>query len=173
MKLKKFLKRLHIVDIFIISTIIVALVIGFMTFKKIRQTSDKQIVSTSEVIFHVFVRGFSYSGVDLPIKANEKSFITIRNVPYSELDIKEVIHSPRQIAVATSKEIKVITDPAYPNLYDMVVVLSDEAKITKDGAVVGGNKLKIGLPITLEGAEYKLNGTVSNIVIVEKPKENK
>jgi hypothetical protein len=27
----------------------------------------------------------------------------------------------------------------------MVVILSDEAKITKDGAVVGGNKLKIGL----------------------------
>ena len=173
MKLKKFLKKIHIVDILIIATIIIALVIGFMTFKKIRQTSDKQIVSTSEVIFHVFVRGFSYSGTNLPIRENEKSFITIRNVPYSELDVKNVIYSPRKTAVVVNKDLQIIDDPAYPNLYDMVVVLSDEAKITKDGAVVDGNKLKIGLPITLEGPSYKLNGTVSNVIIVEQPKESK
>lgn len=168
MKLKKILKKIHIVDVLIITTIIVALIIGFMTFKKIRQTSDKQIISTSEVVFHVFVRGFSYSGGEFPIKPDEKSFITIRNVPYSELDVKNVIVSTRKTAITTNKGIEIIDDPAYPNLFDMVVVLSDEAKITKDGAVVGGNKLKIGLPITLEGAEYKLNGTVSNVLVIEK-----
>ena len=173
MKLKKVLKKLHIVDILIITTIIVALIIGFMTFKRIRQTSDKQILSTSEVVFHVFVRGFSFTGHDLPIKINEKSFITIRNVPYSELDVKDVIISPRKTAIEINKDLRIIDDPASPNLYDMVVILSDEAKITKDGAVVGGNKLKIGLPITLEGAEYKLNGTVSNVIVIEQPKDNK
>lgn len=173
MKLRKILKKIHIVDILIIVTIIAALLVGYMTFKKIRQTSDKQIVSTSQVVFHVLVRGFSFSGTELPIKQNDKSFITIRNVPYTELDVKEVIYGVRQTAVTVGKDIKVIEDPAYPNLYDMVVILADEAKITKDGAVVGGNKLKIGLPITIEGPAYKLNGTVSNVIILEQPKENK
>ena len=36
---------------------------------------------------------------------------------------------------------------------------------------MGGNKIKIGLPITLEGADYKLNGIVSNITVVAKPDE--
>ena len=45
-------------------------------------------------------------------------------------------------------------------MYDVVVTLTDNAKITKDGAVVGGNKIKIGLPITLEGADYKFTGSV-------------
>ena len=36
-------------------------------------------------------------------------------------------------------------------------------KITKDGAVVGGNKIKIGLPIVLEGETYKFGGTLSDV----------
>ena len=59
MKLRKLLKKISIVDIIIVLTVIVALIIGYMTFKKVRQTSDKQIVSTSQVQFHVFIRGFS------------------------------------------------------------------------------------------------------------------
>ena len=46
-------------------------------------------------------------------------------------------------------------------------------KITKDGdAVVGGNKVKIGLPITLEGAKYKLNGVISNVIASPEPTGN-
>ena len=57
-------------------------------------------------------------------------------------------------------------------LYDIVVTLVDEnAKITKDGAVVGGNKMKIGLPVTLEGPSYKLNGTVSDVRILQPKQE--
>lgn len=166
MKLKKLLKKISIVDIIIIITVITALIIGYMTFKKIRQTSDKQIISTSQVQFHVFIRGFSYTGLELPVKKGEKTFITIRNVPYTELLVNDVISEPRQTAISVAGGYKVINDPAFPNLYDLVVILNDEAKVTKDGPVVGGNKLKTGLPITIEGVDYKLNGTVSNVEIL-------
>ena len=59
----------------------------------------------------------------------------------------------------------IVDDVAQNSLYDIVVTLTDTAKITKDGAVVGGNKIKMGLPITLEGGNYKFNGTVSNVVV--------
>ena len=56
-----------------------------------------------------------------------------------------------------------INDPAQPSLYDAVVTVKDTAKITKDGAVVGGNKIKMGLPITIEGENYKFNGIISDV----------
>ena len=71
------------------------------------------------------------------------------------------------------KRFDVVDDVTAPYQYDFLVTVLDKAKITKDrdGAVVGGNKIKIGLPITLEGADYKLNGIVSNITVVAKPDE--
>lgn len=169
MKLRKVLKKISIVDLVIIFAVIVALVVGYLTFTKVRQTSDKQIVSTSPVEFHVFVRGLSYTGVDFPVKRGEKTFITIRNVPYTELAVKDVMYQQRQVGVMTKSGYSAVNDPAFPNLYDLVVVVSDEAKITKDGPVVGGNKLKTGLPITIEGATYKFNGTVSDVVVMQEP----
>ncbi len=164
-KLKKIVKKISLVDIIILLTVVIALLVGYITFKQIRQTSDKQIVSSSEVEFHVFLRGVSYTGPEFPVKQGEKTFITIRNVPYTELDVKGVLLQPRRTAVYNGKELQVIDDPAYPNLYDAVVIISDDAKITKDGAVVGGNKLKAGLPVTIEGSSYKFNGTVSDVII--------
>lgn len=63
------------------------------------------------------------------------------------------------------KNVLVVDDVAQAHLYDILVTLTDTAKITKDGAVVGGNKIKIGLPITLEGQNYKFNGTVSDLKV--------
>ena len=60
----------------------------------------------------------------------------------------------------------VVEDVSQANMYDVTVTLTDTAKITKDGAVVGGNKIKIGLPITLEGRDYKFTGTVSDLKII-------
>ena len=63
---------------------------------------------------------------------------------------------------------QVVDDLSSPFSYDFLVTVEDDAKITKDGAVVGGNKIKIGLPVTLEGVDYRLNGVVSNISLSKK-----
>ena len=63
-----------------------------------------------------------------------------------------------------------VNDDTTPYQYDYLVKVVDSAKITKDGdAVVGGNKVKIGLPITLEGAKYKLNGVITNVIASPEP----
>ena len=49
-------------------------------------------------------------------------------------------------ALNSKKPYIVVNDESMPNQYDYLVKVVDEAKITKDGdAVVGGNKIKIGL----------------------------
>ncbi len=178
LELLEVLKKVRKVDLIIIAGIIIALFVGFITFKNIRQTADKQIEATSKISFTVFIRGVTYTGADLPIKANEKTFISIRNVPYTDLDITDVSAERKKVVLPTvnSKKVMVVEDVSQSHLYDVAVTLTDTAKITKDGAVVGGNKVKIGLPITLEGKDYKFSGTVSDLKIIndtDNPELNK
>lgn len=167
-KLFNSLKNFKPVDLIIISGIIIALIVGFFTFKNFRQTAAKQIEATSKISFQVFIRGVTLTGGDIPLKANEKTFISIRNVPYTDLDILDVKADRKKIVlpILNSKKVMVVEDVSQANMYDLIVTLSDTAKITKDGAVVGGNKIKMGLPITLEGKDYKFNGTVSDLKIM-------
>ena len=162
------------VDFIIIVGVILALIVGFFTYKNFRQTASKQIEATSQIYFDVFIRGITYTGNELPVKAGETTFISIRNVPYSDLQIVSVKAEKRKVVLprlttSTKSDIKktvlVVEDPSQAHVYDILVSLTDTAKITKDGAVVGGNKIKIGLPITLEGKNYKFNGTVSNLQV--------
>ncbi len=164
--MKNLLGKFNIVDIIIVLGVVAALLVGFATTKHFRQTADKQIEATSPITFQVFLRGVSVTGEEFPIKANDKTFITIRNVPYTELSVLKVTSQARQTAIATSKvkeQYILIKDPAQSAIYDAIVTITDTAKITKDGAVVGGNKIKIGLPVTLEGTNYRLNGTISDV----------
>lgn len=164
--MKNIFGKLNIIDIIIIIGVIAALTVGILTMKHFRQTADKQIEATSQISFQVFLRGVTVTGEEFPIKTGEKTFITIRNVPYTELEVNGVAYSPRQTAVASNKSEKqyiLVQDPAQPAIYDAVVSVNDTAKITKDGAVVGGNKIKMGLPVTLEGKDYKFNGTISDV----------
>ncbi len=164
--MKNIFGKFNIIDVIIITGVIAALLVGVFTMKHFRQTADKQIEATSEITFQVFLRGVTVTGAEFPIKAGAKTFITIRNVPYTELDVNGVAYTPRLTAVSSSKTDKpyvLINDPSQPAIYDAVISIKDTAKITKDGAVVGGNKIKMGLPVTLEGENYKFNGTISDV----------
>ena len=168
--LKEFFKKFRIVDFIILACVVIALGVGFITYKGFRQTADKQIEATSNIVFKVYMRGVTISGSAIPIKKGEKTFISIRNVPYSDLDIVDVKADRRKIVLPTlnsKKVVIVVEDVSQPDLYDVVVTLTDKAKITKDGAVVGGNKIKLGLPITLEGPDYKFTGSVSDIKVID------
>lgn len=160
--MKNIFGKLNFVDIIIVLGVLAALIVGVATTKHFRQTADKQIEATSPVTFQVFLRGVTVTGEEFPISVEDKTFITIRNVPYTELKILDVKSEPRQTFAPASKNL-LVPDPAQPAIFDAVVTITDTAKITKDGAVVGGNKIKMGLPVTLEGEKYKFNGTISDV----------
>ncbi|MDR1168802.1 MAG: DUF4330 domain-containing protein [Heliobacteriaceae bacterium] len=151
-------------DLIIIAGLILALAAGFFTHKNFRQTAGKQIEATSKITFQIYIRGLTYTGKDLPIKAGGKTFISIRNVPYTNLDVVDVKAERRKMLLPVLN--KPVEDISQAYLYDVLVTLTDNAKITKDGAVVGGNKIKTGLPVTLEGKDYKFSGIVSDLKIM-------
>lgn len=169
------MKKISFVDVVILVGVIIALLVGVLTTKHFRQTADKQIEATSAITFQVFLRGVTVTGENFPIKVNDKTFITIRNVPYTELKVMDVISDARKTALPSNRvkdQYILIKDPSQPAIYDAVVTISDTAKITKDGAVVGGNKIKMGLPVTLEGENYKFNGTISDVKVTSDVKIN-
>ena len=157
------MKKIGFVDLIIIAGIIIAMLVGLFTVKNFRQTADKQIEATSQIVFQVFLRGVTVTSSEFPVKINEKTFITIRNVPYTELEVTAVESQPRKIL--SSAKSQAVDDPAQPALFDAVITVKDTAKITKDGAVVGGNKIKMGLPVTIEGVNYRFNGIISDLKV--------
>ncbi len=164
--MNKFFKKIGFVDLIIVIGVIIALCVGLFTVKHFRQTADKQIEATSKIEFEVFLRGVTVTGENFPIKSGDKTFLTIRNVPYTELNVINATSQPRKTFSPTVKDsTMLVLDPAQPAVFDAVITITDTAKITKDGAVVGGNKIKMGLPVTIEGENYKFNGTISNVKV--------
>ena len=97
------MKKIGLVDIIIILGVIIALFVAICTAKHFRQTADKQIEAVSPITFQVFLRGVTITGEEFPIKPEEKTFITIRNVPYTELEVVNVLSQPRRTFSPNSK----------------------------------------------------------------------
>lgn len=168
-----FIKKLRPFDYLIITIVLIIFAVGFLTFSGKRATSSNQIEATTNIDIEIYLRGVTSTSDEPVFKAGDETFITIRNVPYAKLLIKDVKFDKRQIilpSINSKKPYIVVNDETSPYQYDYLVRVVDSAKITKDGdAVVGGNKVKIGIPMTLEGAKYKLNGVITNIIVSPAP----
>ncbi len=164
------LKKLKITDYIIIFFIVLLIIIGALAVFKKKNFSNLPIEKEVKINFEVFFRGITISSsVESPFKPGDEAFITIRNVPYTKLKIIDIAGRQRMTTIpANNKEgYMIVEDASTPNMYDIIVRLEDKAKKTPDGYVVGGNKLKMGIPVVIEGEKYKYSGTVSNIQEVE------
>jgi hypothetical protein len=166
----KLFGKINIVDFLIVAFIVIS-VLGIYLVKSGKfLTSSKVNLGTKEVQFDVIMRGIKASKNPDMIKAGDLSFITIRNVPYTKLTIVKVQRSLWQTPLLNPKNpAKAIAavDPTTPYTYNYLVTLKDTATITPDGPVIGGNKIKMGLPIELEGYSYKLSGIVSDVKVMD------
>ena len=140
---------------------------------RMRHGATRNVLEEKDVQFSVFFRGITITDTKSPFLPNEDTFITIRNVPYTKLKITDVVGDRRKMLLETNKmgNYQPVDDISQPAVYDFVVTVQDKAKITDDGAVVGGNKIKMGIPVILEGKNYKFTGVISNIQYVDEPQQ--
>lgn len=101
------------------------------------------------------------------LKAGGKTNIIIRNQPHGEIGIKSVKQLPRTTPVPQPDgSVKELPDPrANQFTIDMLLTLAGKAQITDTGPVISNSKLKIGIPIELEGFNYDFNATVIDVRI--------
>lgn len=159
------LKKLKITDFIIIGIILVFVVIGTLAVFKKKNFANLPIEKETKINFEVFFRGVTITDDVAPFNVGDDTFITIRNVPYTKLKIVATDGRPRMaILPVNNKEGYVLMqDISMPNMYDLVVKLEDTAKKTQDGYVAGGNKIKMGIPVVIEGEKYKYTGVISNV----------
>lgn len=160
---------INIIDLAVI-LLVVVLVSGYMMVKSgAHKTSAEVVKNTADIEFDVFSRGQKILDPDSLFKDEGKAFLTIRNVPYTSLEIVKYECTPWQIAVLHPEDntAVAIDDPSAPFTQDCMLTLKDKAEITKDAPVIGGNKIKVGLRVDIEGFKYRLPAVVSDVRILE------
>lgn len=135
--------------------------------------SVAQLNNTKPVELDVLVRGLNVSDPEALIaqfNKQKKTNIIIRNQPYGQLAIKSVKTLQRNLAVPQPDgTLKVLPDPRRDSSEsfstDMLMVLTGQATINKDGPVLGNSKVRIGTTLELEGPTYNFNGSVIDLRI--------
>ncbi|WP_421654457.1 DUF4330 domain-containing protein [Leptothermofonsia sp. ETS-13] len=110
--------------------------------------------STKPLEVDVIVRSVASSDL---LRSGDTTKIIIRNQPFGEVKIAKVEELPRNVPVPQPDgSVKALPDPR-PEAgltRDYWVTLVGNAQITKDGPVLGNNKIKSGTKIELEGLTY-------------------
>ena len=169
----KIFGKINVIDCIIVLVVII-LVFAALAVKKGLYRPNVNSQGIKPVEFEVTTRAYDVTSRDDIMQKGDKTFITIRNVPYTKLEIVDVKkdHMREMFFNYDRPEVPyLIKNVAYPNRYQYIVTLRDDAQITDDGPVIGGNKIKIGLPIDLEGFNYRISGMVSDVRIIEETKK--
>ena len=131
---------------------------------KAEKTALNKIIQGKEKIAIELLLPDVHSDEKEIFKVGKKASITIRNRPYTKLAIIKTESKPKFITISDIRgSYKIIEDPTKINVRDYIVTLADTALKTDDGYIIGGNKIKIGNQIELEGFNYRINGKVINV----------
>ena len=91
--------------------------------------------------------------------------IVIRNQPAGRVTLVSVDDLTNPLTAVQPDGSVVIADAPSTDLPRHArFVMEAQAEIKPSGVVIGGTKLKVGVPVELEGRLYRLNGVVSGVM---------
>ncbi|MBU6428968.1 MAG: DUF4330 family protein [Cyanobacteria bacterium REEB65] len=154
--------RINILDVVLV-VVLAGILGGFGLAKAGRAGIHAHVKGTAIAEVDCYIRGAIEDPASL-IKPGDKTFVTLRNVPYSAVEVIAVKVSPKLVAVPQPDgSLKAMPDPAEPLSQDVLVTIRDRAHLTDDGIVFGDSKVKVGTPIDLEGYRYRLHGAIVDV----------
>ena len=173
-KAKNLIQKMRPMDYMIVGFLVFLVVIyGIIYFGK-KVYAPTPVENEGKVAYEIYFKNVLISdGGDKerenPFNIGDETFVTIRNVPHAKLKITDVKYNRKMVMVPTgnvNNPYVLVDDKENPLAYDFLVTVEDNGKYTNDGIVSGGNKIKVGLPITLEAPEYRLDGKITNVKIL-------
>lgn len=133
--------------------------------------SVAQMGSRQSVEVDVVVRGLSAAEPRSFIKAGNKTNILVRKQPSGSATLKEIKFLPRTVATPQPDgSLKAIPDPR-PELAlttDMMLTLTSDAQVVEGTPVLGGEKVKVGTTLELDGPTYNFASSVVAVRIGKK-----
>ena len=131
--------------------------------------SNAQINTATELIeVDLFVDGLNLlrpeALLEKSLKSGQKTDLTIDNKPSGLMTIKSVKQLPITINVTQPDgSVKELPDPSAKFETDIFITLTGKAQMQNTGAVLGESLVKIGSPAKLEGFNYDINATVTDL----------
>ena len=142
---------------------------GVIWSPKLSTSIAKATGALIPVIVSVDVRGIPVANPAALIKqAREtgKVAIVIRNQPHGTVAIQRVIPLPRLLsAVQPDGRVVTAVDPnqKYLSSLDARFVLQGQGRKSGGGVVFGNQNIKIGTPVEIEGSNFRITGTVTDL----------
>ncbi|MBD1931860.1 MULTISPECIES: DUF4330 domain-containing protein [Cyanophyceae] len=148
--------------------VILSVIVGIFFFPGTSGSVAQVGVTTKPVEVDAIVRGLNVldpQGLMEQFEKDKKVNIIIRNQPAGQMEIKSVKLLPRTVVVPQPDgSVKALADPRQDSFStDMLMNFATKGQTTKDGLVIGGTKVKIGMPLELDGSDYNFNVTVIDI----------
>ncbi|MBE9189347.1 DUF4330 domain-containing protein [Gloeocapsopsis crepidinum LEGE 06123] len=149
--------------------VILLVIVGIFFFPGTSGSVAQVGVTTKPIEVDLIVRGLNVRDPQQiyseGLKEGGKTNIIIRNQPYGQIEVKSVKQLPRTLLVPQPDgSIREMSDPRANQFNtDMLLTLNGKAQITSTGPVLGNSKLKIGMPVELEGFNYNFNATVIDV----------
>jgi predicted DNA-binding antitoxin AbrB/MazE fold protein len=112
------------------------------------------------------LRGLSVLKPDQLLKEGEKTQISIRNQQRGEIAIEKVtVLIPKIPVPKLDGTVSVVPDPRLSDSYvrDILVTMRANAQVTNDGVIFGGEKIKIGTTVDIEGPKYMIRGSTIDV----------
>lgn len=162
----KLFGMVNLLDALIVTGVVAGLV-GVVAVKSGYSAIDKVVTKQGPAEIDLMIKA---NIEDLTMfKAGDKTFVTIRNQPYDKVAITAVKAKRSQIAVPTNdgKDFRITTDPTAPFSSEVILTLRSDGMLTDDGIIWGGQKLKVGVPVDVEGLKYRLRGSVLDVRMVD------
>ena len=168
-----FSDRLRSMSIIDAAAVVVALVAvgGVLWSPKVSNTVARATGAIQPVEVTVDVRNTSAADPDQLIAEALKSgrtSLVIRNQPAGSVQLIRIDDIRRQLAsVLPDGSVVMADDPnrEIQGMLDARFVLQGDATVTSSGVVIAGTKLKVGIPVELEGRFYRVNGIVSGVSV--------
>jgi hypothetical protein len=143
--------------------------VGVIWSPKLNTSIAKATGALTPVIVSVDVRGIPVANPTALIgqaRDEGKVAIVIRNQPHGTVAIQQVIPLPRLLsAVQPNGTVVTAPDPnqKYLGTLDARFVLEGQGRKSGGGVVFGNQNLKIGTPVEIEGKNFRITGTVTNL----------
>lgn len=166
----RILGKLSILDIGAAGVILLVVIgIFFYPGTPVTQSIVAQ-TNVKSIEVNVLVRGLSvenFEGLKQEFNDEKTASIVIRNQPAGKVEIKSTQLLPRTTPVPQPDgTVKALPDPRpeVEMIKDMILTLGGKAQITDSGAVLDNTKkVKVGMPIRLEGNNYDFNGSIISV----------
>jgi hypothetical protein len=156
--------RISVIDLAALGTV-AAVLVGLVVVPG-TGGSLAQVGGTQPVEVEVMVRGLSVTRPEALIKAGDKASFIIRNQPAGEVTLKQVVLVPRQFGVPQPDgSVRYLPDTRLQETVsrDFILTLAGRGQVIDGAIVVANNKIKVGVPVELEGPQYTMRGSVMDM----------